>query len=88
MRPENFEDVCKMLETVKGQEEIAELQAAAKNAIVSLDADSQFKKVESVMNGKKDAKIVSRYYPILAQTITRPRAPRLMTPSCRSTISR
>ena len=68
VRPENFEDVCKMLETVKGQEEIAELQAAAKNAIVSLDADSQFKKVESVMNGKKDAKIVSRYYPILAQT--------------------
>ena len=70
VRPENFEEVCKMLESVKGPEEIAELQAAAKNSIVSLDADSQFNKVNSMMAKQKDAKILSRYYPLLAQAAT------------------
>lgn len=70
VRPDNFEAVCAMLDAASTPEETAELQAAAKNAIVSLDADSQFGKVNGVMNKHKGSKTVSRYYPLLAQAAT------------------
>lgn len=70
VRPENFEAVCTMLEAASTPEEVAELQAAAKNAIVSLDADSQFGKINGVMNKHKGSKTVSHYYPLLAQAAT------------------
>lgn len=78
VRPDNFEAVCTMLEAASTAEETAELQAAAKNAIVSLDADAQFAKISGMMNKQKDAKKVSRYYPLLAQAATTQAIDRLL----------
>lgn len=70
VRPENFDEVCELLEVASSDKYIPEIQAAAKNAIVSLDADSQYAKITSRMNKLKDAKVISRYYPLLAQAAT------------------
>lgn len=70
VRPENFEVVCKMFEAAGPAEYVTELQAAAKNSIVSLTPDEQYNKIIAMMNGQKAPQIVSRYYPLLAQAAT------------------
>lgn len=70
VRPENFEVVCQMFEGATAPEVISELQAAAANSIVSLTPDQQYGKISAMMNRQHDPKIVSRYYPLLAQAAT------------------
>lgn len=69
VRPENFEVVCKMVEAAS-PESVGELQAAAKNSIVSLSPDEQYNKIIAMMNKQKAPQVVSRYYPLLAQAAT------------------
>lgn len=69
VRPENFEVVCKMVEAAS-PENVGELQAAAKNSIVSLSPDEQYNKIIAMMNKQKAPQVVSRYYPLLAQAAT------------------
>ncbi len=69
VRPENFEVVCKVLETVV-PDYVGELQAAAKNSIVSLTPDEQYNKIIAMMDKQKAPQVVSRYYPLLAQAAT------------------
>lgn len=69
VRPENFEVVCKMVEAAS-PENVGELQAAAKNSIVSLSPDEQYNKIIAMMNKQKAPQDVSRYYPLLAQAAT------------------
>lgn len=69
VRPENFDEVCSILNTVTAPEALNEIQAAAKNAIVSLTPDEQYKKINEAMS-KADAQTVVRYYPLLAQAAT------------------
>lgn len=69
VRPENFEVVCKMVEAAS-PETVGELQAAAKNSIVSLTPDEQYNKIMAMMSKQKAPQVVSKYYPLLAQAAT------------------
>lgn len=69
VRPENFNDICTLLDAATDAETIAKLQAAACNSIASLDNDSQYK----LINGRlanTPANIAGRYYTMLAQAAT------------------
>ncbi len=70
VRPENFDEVCDLLEAATTPEVVAELQAAAMNSITSLDPAAQFEKTSARLNKQKSSSIYSRYYPLLAQAAT------------------
>lgn len=70
VRPENFDEVCALLEAASTPEYLSEIQTAAKNSIVSLNADAQYAKITTRMNKLKNQKVISRYYPLLAQAAT------------------
>jgi len=70
VRPENFDEICDLLEAASAPQYIAELQAAAKNSIVSLDPDTQFAKTTGRINKLKSGKNAAIYYPLLAQAAT------------------
>lgn len=70
VRPDDFESVCVILDAVVQPEVISEIQAAAKNAIVSLTPEEQYNRVNAVMSKQTDSKNVVKYYPLLAQAAT------------------
>ncbi len=70
VRPENFEEVCTFLESSNDPAAVSELQAAAKQAIVSLTPDEQFAMISKRLAATKDANKVALYYPLLAQAGT------------------
>ncbi|MDE5554148.1 MAG: DUF1080 domain-containing protein [Muribaculaceae bacterium] len=70
VRPSDFESVCQILNAVTKPEVVSEIQAAAKNSIVSLTPEEQYNRVNAVMNKQTDSKNVVKYYPLLAQAAT------------------
>lgn len=70
VRPENFNDICKALEAAGDSKTIAELQAAAKNAIVSLNPDKQYSQINANGRLEKRSTKTALYYPLLAQAAT------------------
>ncbi len=63
-RPENFAQLCGMLEAATSDDAATRLQNAAKSAIAALDADAQYSLIAPRL---KSAKVTPLYYPMLAQ---------------------
>lgn len=63
VKPNNFNDVCSMLESASGAN-VAKLQEAAKGAIYAETPAEQFKAISSRLQGSSNPSV---YYPLLAQ---------------------
>lgn len=63
-RPDNFDELCAMLEKAAATEAVASLQKAAKSAVAALDADAQYTLIEPKLTSSA---VTSLYYPLLAQ---------------------
>ena len=70
VRPQDFESVCAILDNVTDPAVVSEIQAAAKNSIVSLTPEEQYNRVNAVMNKQTNSKNIVKYYPLLAQAAT------------------
>ena len=70
VRPQDFESVCAILDNVTDPAVVSEIQAAAKNSIVSLTPEDQYNRVNAVMNKQTNSKNIVKYYPLLAQAAT------------------
>ena len=66
-KPENFNEICQMLEVAQGAD-IAKLQQAAKSALRTETADQQYQLVNAVLAGTNKP---ANYYPLLAQAGTK-----------------
>ncbi|MBQ6652517.1 MAG: DUF1080 domain-containing protein, partial [Prevotella sp.] len=66
-KPENFNEICQMLEVAQGAD-ITKLQQAAKSALCTETADQQYQLVNAVLTGTNKP---ANYYPLLAQAGTK-----------------